>query len=158
MPTDSKQLDEISKFLSYILRHEPQAIGLQLDAEGWADIDCLIAGVAKQSRTLDRPTIQAVVATNDKKRFAISEDGQRIRALQGHSTSTVRLQYAEKEPPELLYHGTATRFLESILEQGPTAGSRQHVHLSQGIPTAIAVRKRHGKPSILEIRALRMHQ
>ncbi|MCJ0976024.1 RNA 2'-phosphotransferase [Pseudomonas sp. PS1] len=155
---DTKQLNETSKFLSYVLRHEPQAIGLQLDSEGWADIESLIAGAAKDGRTLDISLIQTVVSSSDKKRFSISDDGQRIRAVQGHSTASVNLQHVEKEPPELLYHGTATRFLESILQQGLIAGSRHHVHLSQDIPTAIAVGQRYGKPVVLKIEALRMHQ
>lgn len=153
-----KQLNETSKFLSYVLRHEPQAIDLQLDSEGWADIDSLIAGAAKDGRTLDIALIQAVVSSSDKKRFTISDDGQRIRAVQGHSTASVSLQHIEKEPPEFLYHGTATRFLESIRQQGLIAGSRHHVHLSQDIATAIAVGQRYGKPVVLKIEALRMNQ
>ncbi|UVL28033.1 RNA 2'-phosphotransferase [Pseudomonas donghuensis] len=154
----SKQLNETSKFLSYVLRHEPQAIGLQLDSEGWADIDFLIAGAAKDGRTLDTALIQAVVSSSDKKRFSISDDGQRIRAVQGHSTSNVSLQHIEKEPPEFLYHGTATRFRESIRQQGLIAGSHHHVHLSQDRSTAIAVGQRYGKPVVLKIEALRMYQ
>lgn len=154
----SKQLNETSKFLSYVLRHEPQAIGLQLDSEGWADIDSMIAGAAKDGRILDTALIQAVVSSSDKKRFSISDDGQRIRAVQGHSTSSVSLQHIEKEPPEFLYHGTATRFLESIRQQGLIAGSRHHVHLSQDRSTAIAVGQRYGKPVVLKIEALRMYQ
>ncbi|MDD1017316.1 RNA 2'-phosphotransferase [Pseudomonas rubra] len=154
----NKQLNETSKFLSYVLRHEPQAIGLQLDSEGWADIHSLIAGAAKDGRPLDIALIQAVVSSSDKKRFSISDDGQRIRAVQGHSTSNVSLQHIEKEPPEFLYHGTATRFLESIHQQGLIAGSRHHVHLSQDRPTAIAVGQRYGKPVVLKIEALRMYQ
>ncbi|PWK27510.1 RNA 2'-phosphotransferase [Pseudomonas sp. OV226] len=155
---NSKQLNETSKFLSYVLRHEPQSIGLQLDTEGWAEIDCLIAGAAKEGRTLDRESILAVVSSSDKKRFAISHDAQYIRAVQGHSTESVNLQHIEKEPPEFLYHGTATRFLESIQQQGLIAGSRHHVHLSQDIATAVAVGQRYGKPTVLKIEALRMHQ
>ena len=155
---DTKQLNETSKFLSYVLRHEPQAIGLQLDSEGWADIESLIVGAAKDGRTLDISLIQTVVSSSDKKRFSISDDGQRIRAVQGHSTTSVSLQHVEKELPEFLYHGTATRFLESIRQQGLIAGSRHHVHLSQDIPTAIAVGQRYGKPVVLKIEALRMHQ
>lgn len=155
---NTKQLNETSKFLSYVLRHEPQAIGLQLDSEGWADIESLIAGAAKDGRTLDIPLIQAVVSSSDKKRFSISDDGLRIRAVQGHSTASVNLQHVEKEPPELLYHGTATRFLESIRQQGLIAGSRHHVHLSQDIITAITVGQRYGRPVVLKIEALRMHQ
>jgi len=155
---NSKQLNEISKFLSYVLRHEPQSIGLQLDMEGWAEIDSLIAGAAKEGRVLDRELILAVVSRSDKKRFAISNDAQYIRAVQGHSTESVNLQYIEKEPPEFLYHRTATRFLESILQQGLIAGSRHHVHLSQESLTAIAVGQRYGKPVALKIESLRMYQ
>ena len=155
---NNKQLNETSKFLSFILRHEPQAIGLQLDAEGWADIDSLMTGAAKEGRVLDRVIIRTVVDSSDKKRFALSDDGQRIRAVQGHSAPSVNLQHIEKEPPEFLYHGTATRFLDSIFQQGLVAGSRHHVHLSQEALTAVAVGQRHGKPVVLKIESLRMHQ
>ncbi|MEL7936725.1 MULTISPECIES: RNA 2'-phosphotransferase [Pseudomonas] len=155
---DTKLLNETSKFLSYVLRHEPQAIGLQLDSEGWANINALIAGAAKKGKNLDSEIIQKVVASSDKKRFSISSDGQRIRAVQGHSTPTVTLQHTEKEPPELLYHGTASRFLDSIKTQGLIPGARHYVHLSQDEQTAVEVGKRYGKPVILKIEALRMHR
>ncbi|MGX5217641.1 RNA 2'-phosphotransferase [Pseudomonas segetis] len=155
---NKKQRDEISKFLSYVLRHEPHAIGIQLDSNGWANIDELIQGAQKDSRILDRESIQEVVDTNEKKRFSISDDGQRIRAAQGHSTTAVSLQHVEKEPPEFLYHGTATRFMDSINEKGLIPGSRHHVHLSQDEQTAIEVGKRYGKPVVLKIEALQMHQ
>lgn len=155
---NSKQLNEISKFLSYVLRHEPQAIGLQLDSEGWADIGSLMAGAAEDGRTLDISLIHAVVSSSDKKRFSISDDGLRIRAVQGHSTANVSLQHVEKKPPEILYHGTATRFLESIRQQGLIAGARHHVHLSQDLATAITVGQRYGTPAVLIISALRMYQ
>ena len=128
---DTKKFKDVSKFLSYVLRHEPHAIGLQLDSEGWADIESLIAGAAKNGRTLDIGLVQAIVSSSDKKRFSISEYGLRIRAVQGHSSASVSLQYVKKEPPRFLYHGSATRFLESIRQQGLIAGSRHHVHLSQ---------------------------
>ncbi|WP_296246849.1 RNA 2'-phosphotransferase [Pseudomonas sp. UBA4194] len=155
---NNKQLNEKSKFLSYILRHEPQSIGLQLDTEGWAEIDSLIAGAAKEGRILDRELIMSIVSTSDKKRFSISNDAKYIRAVQGHSTESVDLQHIRKEPPKFLYHGTATRFLESIEQQGLIAGSRHHVHLSQDMATAVAVGQRYGKPKVLKIEALRMHQ
>ncbi|MBN3792460.1 RNA 2'-phosphotransferase [Burkholderia sp. Ac-20353] len=158
MRTKTKTLDETSKYLSYLLRHEPQAIGLQLDQEGWADIDALIAGAARHGQALDRATIEAVVATNDKKRFALSDDGRRIRAVQGHSTPAVQRQYPEQPPPAVLYHGTATRFRESIRERGLKAGARHHVHLSQDLRTAVTVGKRYGKPVVLAIQAGRMHE
>lgn len=154
----SKQHTETSKFLSYVLRHAPQTIGLTLDREGWADIGMLIDGAQHSGRILDVDLIRAVVTSSDKKRFAISDDGLRIRAVQGHSTESVAITYAEKVPPEFLYHGTATRFLESILKEGLKPGERQHVHLSEDVQTATAVGQRYGKPVVLKIEALRMHQ
>lgn len=152
-----QQHTDISKFLSFVLRHEPHTIGLTLDREGWAEIDALIAGARTTGRELDLPLIRDVVAGSDKKRFAISDDGRRIRAVQGHSTDTVAIQHEAKMPPEFLYHGTTTRFLDSILAEGLRPGERHHVHLSKDIYTAIAVGQRHGKPAVLRIEALRMH-
>jgi putative RNA 2'-phosphotransferase len=142
--------------LSYVLRHQPEAIGLYLDSEGWADIDTLIAQAGQMGKSLDRRVIQIVVDSNDKKRFAISEDGRRIRAVQGHSAKSVTIKRTEKSPPEFLYHGTASRFLASIYVQGLVPGSRHHVHLSQDPQTAIAVGRRHGKPIVLKIAARQM--
>jgi putative RNA 2'-phosphotransferase len=150
---------KISKFLSFVLRHKPEAIGLALDEQGWAYIDELV-NKAKQSgevTILDRTLIQKVVDTNDKKRFVISEDGQRIRAAQGHSID-VDLQLKPATPPEFLYHGTATRFLDSILKEGLKPQQRQYVHLSKDIETAAAVGRRYGKPVILKVKALLMHE
>lgn len=152
----SKTLTETSKFLSYVLRHAPESIDLQLDSEGWGDVDALLAGAARQGRVLDLAHLHAVVASNDKKRFGLSADGQKIRAVQGHSTETVDLQYVARVPPAVLYHGTATRFLASIGEQGLIAGTRHHVHLSQDPATAIAVGQRYGKPALLHIDAAAM--
>jgi len=154
----SKQLTETSKFLSYVLRHEPQAIGLHLDREGWANLGELIACAKQNGRELDEALVLEVVDTSDKKRFAISEDGLCIRAVQGHSTDSVSISYVEKVPPEILYHGTATRFLDSILREGLKPGSRQHVHLSEDVETSREVGQRYGKPVLLKIEALRMHQ
>lgn len=155
---NEKQRNEISKFLSYVLRHEPHAIGLQLDPEGWGQIDSLILGAAKEGHVLDRELIEIIVESSEKKRFALSDDGQKIRAVQGHSTEEVKLQHVEKIPPPMLFHGTATRFLEAILQQGLIAGSRHHVHLSDDIQTAVAVGQRYGKPVTLKVESLRMHQ
>jgi putative RNA 2'-phosphotransferase len=154
----SKQHAETSKFLSYVLRHEPQAIGLTLDGDGWADIGSLIAGARQVGKTLDLELIQAVVAGSDKKRFAISDDALRIRAVQGHSTKTVTIQHEAKVPPEFLYHGTAARFLDSILAEGLRSGDRHHVHLSEDIVIATTAGQRYGKPVVLKIETLRMHQ
>jgi putative RNA 2'-phosphotransferase len=149
---------ETSKFLSYVLRHQPESIGLALDAEGWVDLDALITGAAKAGRKLDRSAILAVVETNDKKRFTLSADGLRIRAAQGHSTEAVAISYDEKTPPLTLYHGTATRFMESIRRQGLVAGKRHHVHLSADPQTAIKVGQRYGQPQLLAVAALQIFQ
>lgn len=151
-------LNDTSKFLSYVLRHQPQSIGLTLDSEGWTDIATLIDGAKRAGKTIDRDLIQQVVDSSDKRRFTISEDGLRIRAAQGHSAKTVAITYPEKVPPEFLYHGTATRFLESILKEGLRPGERRYVHLSQDEQTAITVGQRYGKPVVLKIEALRMHR
>lgn len=143
----------ISKHLSYILRHKPDAIGLELDSAGWAELDVLIA---KSPEISNRDEILTVVAENDKQRFILSEDGARIRANQGHSIS-IELGLKPTEPPTHLYHGTATRFLDIILEQGLKKMNRQHVHLSADIETATKVGSRHGKVVILllDIQAMR---
>ena len=154
----NKQLLETSKLLSYVLRHQPDAIGITLDPEGWTSISALITAANKNGKQIDRDLIQAVVATSEKKRFAISDDGLRIRAVQGHSISSVDLSYTEQVPPEFLYHGTATRFMASIRKEGLLPGSRQYVHLSHDLQTATAVGQRHGKPIVLTIAASTMHQ
>ncbi|MBV6889927.1 RNA 2'-phosphotransferase [Xanthomonas campestris pv. spermacoces] len=149
---------ETSKFLSCVLRHAPQSIGLTLDREGWADIDALIAAATAAGRALDADLIRAVVSSNDKQRFALSADGRQIRAVQGHSTATVALMHMPRTPPSMLYHGTATRFLEAILAQGLQPGQRHHVHLSADPKTATTVGARHGAPSVLRVHSLQMHE
>ncbi|MBD1229049.1 RNA 2'-phosphotransferase [Xenorhabdus griffiniae] len=149
---------KISKFLSYVLRHQPESIGLVLDSEGWADIGTLIKCAANHGKRLNYAIIEKIVDANDKKRFAISVDQKRIRAVQGHSTQKVDIRYQEKTPPEILYHGTATRFLDSIFKQGLVAGTRHYVHLSAEKSTAIKVGQRHGKVIILQIDIQLMHE
>lgn len=153
MPNDPVQL---SKFLSFVLRHKPDAIGLTLDQQGWARIDELIAKGNAAGTTFSRDDLQQLVLSSDKQRFSISEDGLRIRAAQGHSVS-VELGLTPQEPPAVLYHGTATRFVDSILAAGLLPQSRQQVHLSADEETARLVGQRHGKPAIFKVEALRMH-
>ncbi len=153
----SKRLESTSKFLSLVLRHQPEVIGLSLDDAGWANVAELIELANKHKRPLTPELLQEVVLTNDKKRFAFSTDGSKIRASQGHSV-VVDLELPVVTPPEFLYHGTATRFLESIKQQGLLPGSRQHVHLSADHATAIKVGQRHGKPIVLVVAALQMHE
>ena len=147
---------QLSKFLSLVLRHKPEAIGLTLDPQGWAAIDELITKSDASGTKFNRDDLLQVVETSDKKRFSLSEDGQRIRAAQGHSVA-VELGLSPQEPPSILYHGTATRFVDSILSEGIKPQSRQQVHLSADEATAYRVGQRHGKPFILKIEALRMH-
>jgi putative RNA 2'-phosphotransferase len=154
----NEQITKTSKFLSLILRHSPATIGITLDPQGWAEIDTLITLANKKGKRLNRELLQTVVDTNDKKRFTISEDGLRIRAAQGHSLKTVDIGYQAITPPDVLYHGTATRFLQSIRQQGLIPGSRQFVHLSQEQATAVNVGQRHGLPVVLIVDAAQMQQ
>jgi len=149
---------DISKFLSYVLRHQPEAIGLSLGNEGWAIISDLILCSVKEGYTLDNNLLRNIVDSSDKKRFTISDDGLRIRAAQGHSIQQVNIAYTEKKPPDILYHGTASRFISAIREQGLIPLSRQYVHLSPDEDTAIQVGQRHGKPVVLKITALNMYE
>lgn len=154
MKPDTKH---ISKFLSLVLRHQPTTIELVLDKNGWADTQELLKKLAKYGKGISLETLQQVVAENDKKRFVFSEDGTKIRANQGHSIE-IELGYQAVEPPNLLFHGTATRFLDSIQEKGLLKGDRHHVHLSTNLETATKVGSRHGKVIVLEVNAKEMHQ
>lgn len=153
----SDEITRTSKFLSLILRHNPAAIGLELDPNGWAKIDALLQGAAAQGRVISRELLDRVVRENSKRRYAISDDGTCIRANQGHSIE-IDLQLQPQQPPPILYHGTAARFLESIRRSGLLPQSRQHVHLSTDHATAIKVGQRHGKPAILQVDAQRMEE
>lgn len=155
MPQDFDPL-RISKFMSLVLRHKPETVGLSLDDGGWVDVDRLLEAFRSNGRPVTREQIDAVVAGNDKKRFAFDETGARIRAVQGHSR-TVDLGYQPSVPPELLFHGTVARFLDSIFEKGLVPGDRQHVHLSPDVATATTVGKRRGAPVILQVAAGAMY-
>lgn len=145
-----------SKFLSLILRHAPEKIGLALDSNGWADIGQLLAQSARHGRRLSREQLDDVVARDSKTRYAISDDGLRIRANQGHSLAAVDIALPPALPPAVLYHGTASRFVEAIRTGGLLPGSRNHVHLSASRETAVAVGARHGKPVVLMVDAAAM--
>jgi putative RNA 2'-phosphotransferase len=152
----SADLKSDSKFLSLVLRHQPETIGLALDSAGWAALDELIACAGRHGRKLTRERIEQIVATSDKQRFKLSDDGARIRANQGHSLA-VDLQLAPRVPPAVLYHGTAKRNVASIRAGGLEKRARQHVHLSPDVETALKVGQRHGAPVVLEVRAAEMH-
>jgi putative RNA 2'-phosphotransferase len=145
----------VSKFLSQVLRHQPQSIGLTLDARGWAGIDTLIECAGAHGMALKRETILEVVAASDKQRFALDEAGQRIRANQGHSID-IDPALAPCEPPAALFHGTAEANIAAIRAEGLKPGRRQHVHLSLDATTAAAVGRRHGRPVVLRVEAGRM--
>jgi len=145
-----------SKFLSFVLRHQPEAIGLCLDPAGWADVADLIRLANASGRPLDRELLFLIVETNDKQRFALDETRSRIRANQGHSIQ-VDLGLVPQAPPAVLFHGTASRFTDSIREHGLVPGARTHVHLSQDRTTARAVGSRHGQPVVLSVDAAAMH-
>ncbi len=142
----------ISKFLSLVLRHDPARIGIALDDAGWTGVTELLAASAAHGVAITHDELTAVVASSDKQRFALSPDGQRIRANQGHSVD-VDLQLAPAEPPALLFHGTVEPALASIRTEGLARGKRHHVHLSVDVETATRVGARRGKPVILTIRA-----
>ena len=153
----SQQLKHISKLMSLVLRHQPEKIGLQLDQNGWASVEQLIEKISAKGIKLNAALLNTVVETNDKKRFAFNPDKTMIRASQGHSIE-VDLNLQPVTPPDLLYHGTAERFVTQILKEGLKKQQRQHVHLSLNIETATAVGSRHGKPVILTIDAKAMAQ
>ena len=149
-------LNETSKFLALILRHKPDVIGITVDEHGWANVDELIAGIAKH-QPFDRAMLDEIVATDKKGRYSYNEDGTKIRANQGHSIP-VDLELAEQVPPEILYHGTGEKYLSSILAQGLIPKSRLYVHLSKDEATAKEVGARHGKPVILKVHAGQMQR
>lgn len=146
-----------SKFLSLVLRHRPEVIGVALDPDCWLDINALIANANSHGHAITLQQLHDVVANNDKQRFALSEDGMCIRANQGHSVRHVDLDLPVVQPPIHLYHGTVTQFLASIRAQGLLKRSRNHVHLSADREAAKKVGMRRGDPVVLTIAAGEMH-
>lgn len=154
---------QMSKYMSFVLRHNPEAAGLKLDTEGWVDIDLLIKQANKTSGAIrklgfNREAIEKVVNENNKKRFTISDDGKRIRAAQGHSSKSVDMTFEQKDPPDILYHGTSKKGEYFIQDEGLKPMTRQYVHLSADLTTAVEVGKRHGKPVVYTVRAKVMSQ
>jgi putative RNA 2'-phosphotransferase len=144
---DPKTVVRTSKFLSMVLRHKPEEIGITLDENGWADVSAVLDGMA-----IDRDMLQLVVEINNKQRFEFNEDETKIRARQGHSVD-VDLGYQPMEPPMYLFHGTTIRFYDQIMREGLKKQGRHAVHLSENRETASDVGGRHGKPVVLQIRA-----
>lgn len=153
---NSRDDTRTSRYLCRLLRHEPELIGLRIDAHGWADVDELIAGVSK-THVIDRDILNEIVANDAKGRYSFSEDGTKIRCNQGHSIP-VDLELEPVKPPEYLYHGTADRNVPSIDETGIQAMGRNLVHLSENVETARNVGARHGKPFVYRVIAGQMYR
>jgi len=151
------ELVRFSRFLSRVLRHRPESIQLELDDHGWARVDELVVRANVAGVALTREILDEVVARNDKQRFAYDADQTRIRARQGHSIP-VDLGLAPVAPPDVLYHGTGSRAVDSIRSEGLTPHGRQHVHLSADLATAIAVGRRHGRPVVFTVDAAGMQR
>jgi putative RNA 2'-phosphotransferase len=150
-------MSRASKFLTLVLRHDPGRIGLSLGPGGWVATRDLLRALSRHGLATTAEELQSIVASDDKRRFTLSDDGRRIRAAQGHSIA-VDLGLQAVEPPETLFHGTATATLDTIFREGLKPVSRNHVHLSLDVPTAIRVGARHGRPIVLEVAAGSLHR
>ncbi len=156
MEGDNMSLRDTSRFMSLILRHKPEAIGISLDEHGWANVDELIAGIAK-THEFNMDILEEIVRTDNKQRYSFNEDKTLIRANQGHSIP-VDVEFDEVEPPEELWHGTGEKYVASIDKQGLIPKSRLYVHLSKDEDTAVNVGKRHGKPVLYIVKAGEMYR
>jgi len=147
-----------SKFLSYVLRHKPESIGITLDENGWVEVPVLLKASNAVGKNISMELLEEIVESNDKRRFAFNETKDRIRASQGHSVKNIDLALEEIKPPEILYHGTVEKYLTAIEQSGLQKMNRQYVHLSATKDTATSVGSRRGKPIILEVEALNMYR
>ncbi|HCK88230.1 MAG TPA: RNA 2'-phosphotransferase [Erysipelotrichaceae bacterium] len=145
-----------SRYISLILRHQPEVIGITLDEHGWADVNALIEGV-NRTHPLNREILEEIVRTDEKQRYSFNADHTKIRANQGHSIP-VDVELKQCEPPEILYHGTGEKYVSSILKEGLIPKSRLYVHLSKDEATAKQVGSRHGKPAVFAVEAGEMHR
>lgn len=152
---DNNKNIKLNKYLCLILRHKPEIIEVELDKSGWTDVTLLIENLKKKGKKINFELLKLIVETDNKNRFSFDESFEKIRANQGHSVK-IDLGYKAQQPPEFLYHGTATRLVKSILKNGLDKRNRHHVHLSLDVETAIIVGKRHGEPYVFEIIAGQM--
>ncbi|MCB1156187.1 MAG: RNA 2'-phosphotransferase [Leptospiraceae bacterium] len=152
-----KDRERIGKFLSLILRHKPETIGIQLDENGWADVEELLSRLKENGTDLSLEELDLIVETNNKKRYSYNRDKTKIRANQGHSIS-VDVELKIVSPPEILFHGTSEKSLASIKQEGLKKMQRQHVHLSPDSETAVKVGQRHGRPVVLRVMARSMQK
>lgn len=155
------ELEGLSKYISYLLRHHPETLKLKMDKQGWVKVDELIEKINEtRVEKIDLDILLEIVRENNKQRFAIRENnwGMFIRANQGHTLKEVDMKFKAVMPPKVLYHGTGKKSVKSILEKGILAGRRQHVHLSSDIETAVNVGSRHGYPKVFEVNAEQMNK
>lgn len=143
---------KLGRFLSLVLRHNPDAAGISLDEHGWADVQELLTGVRRSGRQINLETLERIVRENNKQRYSFNADHTKIRANQGHSLQ-VDVELTPVKPPRYLYHGTASRFLPAIQREGIKKMSRQYVHLSGDVQAAVEVGRRHGSPVVITINA-----
>ena len=155
--TTEKEYKNLSKFLSLVLRHKPETIGIELNENGWTDVNTLIEKCVRYGVFIDKDILKYIVLSNSKKRFSINDSQNLIRANQGHSVD-INLGYISRNPPPILFHGTCVRFIDSILSSGLEKKDRHHVHLSSDLENAINVGSRHGKPFVFEILAEEMFE
>lgn len=148
-------LQKISRFISLVLRHKPETIGITLDEHGWANVDELISGIAENHQGFSKEILEEIVRTDNKQRYSFNAGKTKIRANQGHSIN-VDVELEEKEPPEYLYHGTGKKYFSSIMEQGLLPKSRLYVHLSADVETAKVVGHRHGSEVVFRVDTGRM--
>ena len=148
-------LTKASKYLALILRHKPEEIGIKLEKNGWADTAKVVKGVSMRFSGFNMETLEEIVRTDSKQRYSFTEDKKKIRANQGHSVD-VEIEFDEVEPPDVLFHGTATRFMDSIFKDGLCSMTRQYVHLSGDHDTAVIVGSRHGKPIVFRVDCQKM--
>lgn len=150
-------LNNISKYMSLILRHKPDVIGIELDEHGWANVNDLISGIEKDNHGFNFELLEEIVRSDSKQRYSFNDDKTLIRANQGHSIP-VDVELEEKEPPEYLYHGTGEKYVKSINQDGLIPKSRLYVHLSKDIETAENVGRRHGKEVVYRIDSGQMYR
>lgn len=158
MSAADKQKKNMSKFISLILRHKPESIGITLDEHGWADVGELIAGInSTPGNEIDIETLEEIVRSDEKQRYSFNDDHSLIRANQGHSIA-VDVELEEKTPPDVLWHGTGEKYVPSIDVQGLIPKSRLYVHLSKDTETARKVGSRHGRPVIYSVDCRKMSE
>ena len=141
---------KLSRFISFILRHKPESVGITLDEHGWASVSELLLGINASGNEIDMKTLEEIVAEDEKQRYSFNTDKTKIRANQGHSVN-VDVELKKAEPPEILFHGTGEKYVPSIKIEGLKPKSRLYVHLSSDRETAVKVGSRHGKPVVFEV-------